>query len=315
MILSVCENINKLNEFLFGGIDGAIGSLSLPDWVADALVDSIHTLPFLILVFVIIELIEYYWADKINAIMTGSKHTGPLIGSVASIFPQCGFSIIASSLYSNRFITRGTLLAIYLATSDEALPVLLSYPEKMYLVMPVILTKLVIAIVAGYSIDFLVKTKLRKPKMKEIEHIEEEEEGCCKHDIVTKNKVNLWLHPLTHTFNIFFFILIITLILNFFISETSLTNLFGNSGNRFLEPIITAVIGLIPNCAVSITITMMLIKGTISFGGAIAGLCSNAGFGILVLLRKNKVFKDSIFIILLLMTVSIVSGLILELFT
>ncbi len=182
--------------------------------------------------------------------------------------------------------------------------------NKINLVLPLICTKLIIAIFAGYIIDFIFKTKLREIPKEEVKEIEE---GCCKHDIITTNKMNLWLHPLIHTFNIFCFILIITLILNYFISETSIVNLFSNANGKFIEPIVTALVGLIPNCAVSITITMMLIKGTLSFGGAIAGLCSNAGLGLLVLLKKNKVFKDSILIISLLLLTSILSGIIIDL--
>ena len=237
--------------------------------------------------------------------MKESGKTGPLIGSIAAIIPQCGFSIIASGLYSNKLITRGTIIAIYLATSDEALPILLSYPNKIHFVLPLIITKLVIAILAGYLVDFIFKSDIHKDH----DHSEEFDEGCCKHDIVTQNKINLWLHPLAHTFNVGFFIFIITLILNAYITETTITTML--SGNRFLEPVIAGVIGLIPNCAVSVGITMML--GTISFGGAIAGLCSNAGLGLLVLLKRNEKLSDSFLIIFLLLIISILSGLIIQL--
>ena len=121
--------------------------------------------------------------------MSESGKTGPIIGSIAAIIPQCGFSIIASTLYSNKLITRGTIIAIYLATSDEALPILLSNPNQLHYVLPLILTKFIIAILAGYLIDFILKPRLND------EHIDlddiHEDEGCCKHDIVTNNKINL----------------------------------------------------------------------------------------------------------------------------
>ncbi len=309
MITNFLHKILGLNDFLFGGIDRLIEGTGFPDWVCDALIDSIHTLPFLFIVFVFIELFEYYYADKVNNFMKNSGKTGPLIGSLAAIIPQCGFSIIASSLYTNKLITRGTLIAIYLATSDEALPVLLSYPEKIHLVLPVIGVKLVIAIIAGYLTDLFFKSVIDKNA-----EIEIPEEGCCKHDILTDNKINLWLHPVMHTLNVFAFILIITLILNFFIKDAIIINFLNNPdlAHKFLQPVITSAIGLIPNCAVSIALTMMLIKGTITFGAAIAGLCSNAGLGLLVLLRKNSSLKDSVYIILLLLLISILSGIILE---
>lgn len=309
MLTNLFEKFTVLNNFLFGGIDKLIENIGLPDWTCDAVIDSIHTLPFLFMVFVFIEFFEYFWADKINRFMKESEKTGPLIGSLASIIPQCGFSIIASTLYTNKLITRGTLIAIYLATSDEALPVLLSYPEKIHLVLPVIGAKLIIAITAGYMIDFIFKSVIDKNADEDIH-----EEGCCKHDILTNNKNNLWLHPLMHTLNVFTFVLIITLILNFFIKDTAIINLLSNPDIKFkiLEPVLTGIIGLIPNCAVSIALTMLLIKGTISFGAAISGLCSNAGLGLLVLLRKNEKFKDSLLIILLLLIISILSGLVLQ---
>lgn len=309
MLIHFYQKFLGLNEFIFGGIDRIIQNSGLPDWVCDALIDSIHTLPFLFFVFLFIEIFEYYYANKINNLMKNSGKTGPVIGSLAAIVPQCGFSIIASSLYTNKLITRGTLIAIYLATSDEAIPVLLSYPEKISLILPIIFVKLVIAIVAGYLTDLIFRTSVEQNK-----EIEITEEGCCKHDILTDNKNNLWLHPLAHTFNVFIFILIITLILNFFITDTSLTNILSSNNIKIklFEPIVTGIIGLIPNCAVSITITMLLIKGTISFGAAISGLCSNAGLGLLVLLRKNSTLKDSVLVITLLILASILSGLIIE---
>lgn len=310
MFLSFFEKLNEINELFFRIPDNLIENSIMPDWMADAFIDSIHTLPFLFLVFVFIELFEYFYAHKINRFMKGSQKTGPLIGSLAAIIPQCGFSIIASSLYTNRLITKGTIIAIYLATSDEALPVLFSNPDKISFVLPVITVKLIVAIIAGYLIDLIFKSKIEKNNGQEIE----EDEGCCKHDIITSNKINLWLHPIMHTLNVFAFILVITLILNFFIKDETIVMLLSNPSTQFkiLEPVITALLGLIPNCAISITMTMMMIKGTISFGAAIAGLCSNAGLGLLVLLRKNTSLKDSVLIITMLFIISVITGIILQ---
>lgn len=312
MLLRLCEKLNGLNEFLFRGLDGMIENFPVPDWVADALIDSIHTLPFLFIVFLFIEIFEYFWADKLNHFMSKSGKSGPIIGSISAIIPQCGFSIIASTLYTNKLITRGTIIAIYLATSDEALPILLSYPNKLNLVLPLIFAKFLVAITAGYLVDLIFKIKLNDKHI-DIDELHEDE-GCCKHDILTKNKINLWLHPLAHTFNVGLFILGITLILNFFISDSSIINLLTSTSlkAKIFEPVIAAIIGLIPNCAVSVAITVMLIKGTISFGSAIAGLCSNAGLGLLVLLRKNDKFSDSLLVIGLLLISSIISGLIFQ---
>ena len=310
MLISLLEKINNFNEFIFTPLDSFIESFGLPEWAADALIDSFHLLPFLFFIFVLIELFEFYFSNKIDNWIKKSEKSSILVGAFASIFPQCGFSVIASSLYTKRMISKGCLLAVYLGTSDEAIPILLAHPAKAYLVIPIVGIKLFIAILMGYFIDFAFAKQIIDPK----QDVVIEEEGCCKHDILTDNKINLWLHPVMHTFNVFAFILIITLILNFFIKDTVIINFLSNPDLTFkiLQPVITAFIGLIPNCAVSIALTMMLVKGTITFGAAIAGLCSNAGLGLLVLLRKNSSLKDSVYIILLLLLISIISGIILE---
>ena len=156
----------------------------LPEWAADAVVDSIKTIPFLFLVFLFIELFEHFWANKIKSFLKASKNLGPFVGSLAASIPQCGFSIVASTLYTKKFITRGTIIAVYLATSDEAIPVLLMYPEYLKYILPLILIKLVIAIPVGYLVDFLLNSE------NETENIEEEEniEGCCRHEIVAHKK-------------------------------------------------------------------------------------------------------------------------------
>ena len=164
--------INTINEAIFAPADKLIESLPLSDWLIDALIDSIHMLPFLFFIFVFIELVEYFYSNKMKKLAEYSDRVGPLAGSLAASFPQCGFSVIASTLYTKRLITKGTLLAVYLSTSDEAIPVILSDPAKLTLVVPLLLTKIVIAIIAGYTIDFVIdKTKDTSVSIK---HDEEE---------------------------------------------------------------------------------------------------------------------------------------------
>lgn len=301
MLISLLEKINGLYESLFAPVDALVEKLPIADWAFDAVCDSIHLLPFLFIVFVIIEALEFYQADKINSLLKKSGKSGVLVGAIASIIPQCGFSVIASSLYSNRIITRGCLIAVYLATSDETIPILLATPTKVYLIIPIVAIKLFIGILAGYLIDFLVPQKVIEAT-KEIDIVEE---GCCKHDIEHGSKRELIIHPILHTANVFTFILVITLILNYFLTNVDVDYLI--SGNKFIQPVIAAFVGLIPNCAVSIGLTMMLIKGTISFGAVMSGLLSNAGLGLLVLLKNND-FKDTMKIVLILLLISIISG-------
>lgn len=315
MLIEIINRINEINETLFSPFDEFIEGLGMADWLCDAVVDSFHTLPFLFFIFLFIEIIEYFYSEKINNFMKKSEKTAPLIGSFAAIIPQCGFSIIASTLYLRKFITKGTLIAIYLATSDEAIPILLSMPEKIYYVLPVIGVKIVIAIIAGYLIDFVLKDKKYILTADDEHcHLHSEDDGCCKHSISRRRKRDLIYHPLKHTFNIFLFILLITVILNYIIEIYGrydiLPVIFAKI--RFLEPVLSAVIGLIPNCAVSIAITMLLIKGTISFGAAMAGLLTNAGLGILVLLRHKDNYKDTLNIIYILLAVAIITGYLLQ---
>lgn len=288
-------------------------NLGLVDWSVDAICDSFAVLPFLFVIFLLVEFFEFYFSDKVNKFMKTAKRTGPLIGSTAAIIPQCGFSVIASTLYVRRFITKGTLIAIYLATSDEAIPVLLSNPSVYHYVFPVILTKLLIAIPAGYLVDFIFKQNDLVEEENSDEHIEDVETGCCKHELLTHHRRELLIHPIKHTLHTFVFILLITLVLNYFISVDFISSFYSSNmtAYKIVQPVITAIIGLIPNCAVSIAITLMLVKGTISFGAAMAGLMSNAGLGFLVLLRINK-FRDTFKLISTLLIISAVCGIILQ---
>lgn len=307
MLISLVNKINELNEWMFSPIDSLIEKLPFADWVIDAICDSVHLLPFLFIVFLIIELLEYFYADKINSLLKKTGKSGVLVGSLASIIPQCGFSVIASSLYSRRIITRGCLIAVYLATSDETIPILLATPEKAYLIIPIVAVKLIIGIAIGYLIDFISPTKIVDNQ--DFTPDIAEEEGCCKHDIEHGHKREILIHPIVHTANVFGFILVITLILNYCLESVTITNLI--EGGKYVQPIIAAFVGLIPNCAISIGITMMLIKGTISFGAAISGLLANAGLGLLVLLKNND-FKDTVKVIAVLFAVSIFAGLLIE---
>lgn len=318
MLISILNKINEINEGLFASFDGVIGNFGMPDWLCDAILDSFHILPLLFIVFFIIELIEFFYSEKINSFMKKSEKSAPLIGSLAAIIPQCGFSVIASTLYIRRFITKGTLIGIYLATSDEAIPILLANPTHTHLVVPIVGLKLFIGILAGYLIDFILKDKKYIPIVEEADSDDDlrSDEGCCHHSVSHRRKRELIYHPLKHTFNIFIFILLITILLNFVLAvyaEHSVLHLLLGKV-KVLEPIITAFVGLIPNCAVSIALTMLLIKGSISFGAVMSGLLSNAGLGILVLCRHNENYKDTLKIISILLCISIISGLIIQIF-
>ena len=320
MLISILEKINNLNEMIFAPLDGIIEKLPLEDWIVDAIVDSLHLLPFLFFIFFLIEIIEFYFSDKMDACIKKARKRSVAVGALASIFPQCGFSVIASSLYSRRMITRGCLIAVYLGTSDETIPILLAHPEKAHLIIPIVGLKLLIAVVGGYLIDILAghfnnpdvinhEDSVEEAMEEAHEHVHDE--GCCNHRPEGVNKIELFLHPIQHTINILSFILIITLVLNYALEHFPVTDFMASGGSSFLQCLIASVIGLIPNCAISIAITMMLIKGTITFGAAMSGLLSNAGLGLLVLLKNNNI-KDSVKVIGILFAVSIIAGCLIE---
>lgn len=288
--------------------------MSVP-WLIDAVKDSINVVPFLFFAFLFIELIEYFCSDKINNFLKKSEKYAPVAGTFAAVIPQCGFSVLASTLYLRKYITKGTLIAIYLATSDEAIPILLSYPDKIYYILPIISVKVIIAILCAYIIDYVLKDKkyIFNPDSENC-NLHSENDGCCSHSVSKKRKRDLIFHPVKHTLNIFIFILIITLLLNYFIEISSQIGfvhiLYLKS--KIFQPVIFAVLGLIPNCAISITVTMLLIKGIIGFPAAISGLLSNAGLGILVLIRHKENYKDTLNIIFIILFISILSGYIFQ---
>ena len=290
----------------------------IPEFVKDALKDSISLIPFLFIIFVLIEIFESYFSHKINTIVKYSKGIGPIVGAIVAVIPQCGFSVIASTLYIKKFISAGTLLAVYIATSDEAIPVLLASPNQFYPMIKIIFIKCILAIIVGYFVDFTLAFFFKNKQdyfLQAQADIEDDEKGCCGHAIKEKRRVRFILHPLKHTAHVFVFILAVCLILNYmfevFGTEAIQNNMLQNS---LFQPVLTGLFGLIPNCATSIIITMMFINGVISLGSTVAGLSSAAGLGLLVLIRKNTSRKNTACIILTLLTFSILAGILIQMF-
>lgn len=305
-ILSAGQYLLELPENLIEPIE------FLPDFLKDALIDSIGLIPFLFLIFVLIEIIERYYAKKRHLFVFWIKKVGPLFGSLFASLPQCGFSVIASTVYTRRLLSRGTLVAVYLATSDEAIPVLLTYPQKAYIILPIILIKIFVAIAVGYVVDLLIKYNAKEPVLEEAHECIE---GCCHHHIAKDaRKRDFWLHPLKHTLNIFVFIFIISVILAFILSRSGSEDVLAKYClmNSPLQPLLVSLVGLIPNCAISVMLTMLFVKNTISFGSLVAGLCTSGGLGILVLLKRNSDKKDTAIILGLLVLIGTILGLTLQ---
>ena len=272
--------------------------------ILDTIVDSLKLIPFLLVAFLIIELLEHKLNNKTKSIITKSKKIGPIIGSLLGVIPQCGFSVMATNLYITRIITLGTLISIYLSTSDEMLIIMISEKVEISLILKILLIKIFFGIVYGLIIDKIIN---KKKKDKETNYELCDKEHCdCNHSIL--------LSAIKHTLHITLFIFIITLIINTIftlLGDNYLSKILLN--NSILSPFITSLIGLIPNCAASVILTELYLNSTISLGALIGGLLTSSGSSLLVLIKNNKNQKENLSIILLLYTLGILSGIIIEL--
>ena len=281
----------------------------------NSLVDSAGMIPFLLVIYFVVEWFERRFGGTIEHRLKKSAKAGPARGALFGCVPQCGFSVVAASFYSRRLITTGTLLAVILSTSDEAIPVMLAQPGRSGIVVTLLITKLIIGLIAGYLIDFFMRR--RKPaEAAHDDHADEHHElGCCNHQLSGKtSRWQLLKHPLIHTAKIFLFIFAVTLGINGLIAAVGQENI-GRVLLRhsLLQPFLAALVGLIPNCAASVAIAEMFLKGGLSYGSAVAGLCCSGGLGLLVLLRENRDFKDTLRIVALLFFISTAAGLAIQL--
>ena len=308
------------------------------EWILHALKHSAILIPFLFVSYVLIEIIENSFSRKIKNNSFKGKWA-PLVGAGFGIIPQCGFSVVATDLYSKRKITLGTLIAIFVATSDEAIPLLLSNVsdiKNVYSLLGIILIKFVLAVVLGYSIDAISKRKQtiavqdvpehnHKHHEETAEHIHEHCEehsddtdseevhiGCCGHNIEeTKESPakQYLLHPLIHTLKVFLYILIVNIIFEgilHYVGEDKLEQILQTS--YYFAPLLACLIGLIPNCASSIVLTELMMIGGLSFSACVAGLIVNAGIAYLVLFKQNKSIKENLSIVGIMTAIGIVSG-------
>ena len=272
------------------------------DVLKDSLLDLLKIVPFLFVAFLILEYIEHKMSKKNEKILVNNKKIGPIVGGVLGAFPQCGFSAMATKLFSSRVITLGTLIAVYLSTSDEMLPIMISNGVSIITILKIIGIKVLIGIIMGFIIDLLYKGKKEKHTI----HDDCLEEHChCEKGIFKSS-----LH---HTFNITIYLLITILLLNtiiYYVGEDAIEHfLLNNKGIYF----ISSLIGLIPNCASSVVMTEIYTEGLCSFGFLISGLLTGAGVGLLLLFKTNKNLKENIVIICLLYFIGVIFGYLIDL--
>lgn len=275
------------------------------DAILDAVLDSLKILPFLFITYLLMEYLEHKTSKKSKNFIRKTGKWGPVFGGLLGAIPQCGFSVSATNLYAGRVITVGTLIAIYLSTSDEMLPILISSGTKISLILEILLVKIIIGILAGIIVDFVYRKSSKNEETENIHNLCEHEHCHCEEGILKS--------AIKHTAQIFIFILIISIILNiglFIIGREKLAGLILNK--PILGPVLAGIIGLIPNCASSVVLTELFTNGVIGIGTLIGGLLVNSGLGGIVLFKVNKNVKENIKIISILYAIGVISGIIIE---
>lgn len=295
------------------------------DLIADALLDSIKLLPFLFLVYVVIAYFENNTENRLYRRLMRTKWSGPIVGALMGCVPQCGFSVVGANLYSKKMIGVGTLLAIFVSTSDEAIPILIAHPNMLGIVGVVLVLKVVFAVAIGLAVESTsyilagkkvigVANTSSSMAYSEVEMVQ----GSCgcghhHHHHTEDSPLNIWIQVLRHTMKTFIFILAVNLVLNGIIEgvgEEAMASLLLT--DSIFQPALAGLIGLIPNCAASIVLTEMFISGSLSLGSLIAGLCTGAGIGLVVLFKSNKNIMDNLKILGILYVTGTVFGMIIQ---
>ena len=282
------------------------GSLLFEEIFLHGLLDTLKIIPFLFLTYLLMEFIEPRAGEKAESFMKRAGRFAPALGGALGIIPQCGFSAAAANLYAGRVVSVGTLVAVFLSTSDEMLPIMISGKISGGRIALILLYKAVAAILAGFAVDLTLRLLRRESEPINIDAICDEDNCHCERGI--------WYSALHHTATISLFILLITWVLNLlihFVGEDALASVMYN--RPFVSHLIAAVLGLIPNCAVSVALTKLCTGGLITVGTMLSGLFSGAGVGILVLFRVNKRPKENFAIIGVVLLCAVAFGLVGEL--
>lgn len=273
--------------------------------ILETLLDALKLLPFLFITFLIMEYIEHKFSKKNKEKIIKAGRLGPLVGSVLGAVPQCGFSVMATNLYATRIITIGTLISIYLSTSDEMLPILISHNTNISIIIEILLIKIIIGMTSGFIIDLILRKKNNK-KDYEIKDFCLEEHCDCEHGIIKSS--------IKHTLNILLFIVIVTFVLNIaieYIGEDNIGKMLLK--NNIFSPFLSSLIGLIPNCGASVVLTELYLNDVISLSSCISGLLTGSGVALLVLFKVNKSIKDNIKILITIYLIGVFAGIIISL--
>lgn len=273
----------------------------MKEMIIDALLDSMKVL----LVVVVLNILLSFFEEKLSKLMNKNNKFSPLIASLIGLIPQCGVVVVGSDMYNKGRITRGTIIALFIACSDEALPILLSQKESVKFFLPLLLLKFFIAFIVGYFVDLALNYSKHNQDEDSSHHV-----GCCHHEIEEESRLKKHLiHPLLHSLKIFLYVLGINIVFGliiYFVVEDSLVQLLASA--KYFSPLIATLIGLIPNCASSVVLCEAFQLGAIGFGSVLAGLCCNAGLGLVYLFKNKKNWKDNIYIVIILVATSLFVG-------
>lgn len=289
------------------------------DAILDALLDTVKLVPFLLLTYCLMEYLEHQTGEKAGRLVGKAGKFGPVVGGVLGIMPQCGFSAAASNLYAGRMITLGTLMAIYLSTSDEMLPILISERAPVGMILQILLLKALIGILAGLIVDFCLRKRERAGQSGTCGQGSgcNGRFGCSGHACDGHGHVGktcqhgIFVSALSHTVKISLFIFLIGAMLNLilnYVGEDVMAGLLLN--RRIIGPLLAGLAGLIPNCAGSVILTQLYLQGALGFGSAMAGLLSGSGVGLLVLFRVNHDKKENLKILGLLYGIGVAAGIV-----
>lgn len=271
--------------------------------------DTAKILPFLFLAYLLMEFLEHKAGGAAERWLKGSGKVGPLLGGALGVLPQCGFSAAATGFYGARIITTGTLIAVYLSTSDEMLPILISEGAPLPLILKLLGTKMLIGVAAGFCVDgvsYLVRKRRESDAEVQIEELCERENCDCGNRFV--------LSALKHTLYITVFLFLFTLVMNTAIEVIGKESIQALVLDRpVLGSVLSALVGMIPNCASSVIVTSLYLDGVLSSGAMLSGLLVNAGVGLAILFRNNRPVKDSFRIVLILFGISVLSGILIDL--
>ena len=276
------------------------------DCLLDALFDSLKLLPYLLVTFLILELIEH--KIKYKKVFSKKRRLMPVVGGLLGALPQCGISAMAANLFSSHIITVGTLIAIFLSTSDEMLPLMLGEQVEVSLILKAVGLKVLIGVIIGLIVDFVWQRKKKDKAEPDIAHFCEGEHCNCE-------KNGIIISSLLHTLKTFLFVLVANMLINiliFMIGEETIANVL--LGKNSWVVLLSALIGLIPNCAGSIIVTELYLSGLLSFGSMMAGLLTGSGIGWLLLVKNNKNYKENAIILVIIYIVGVIFGGILNLF-